>query len=267
MSKYQQGGRPQEPYTLKKSLGQHFLHDEDICQRIVNEIDRRPGLNLVEIGPGGGAITKYMLQWPEVNYQAIEIDTEKVAYLQTEYPAIAGKITEVDVLQAQKPFGERFSLIGNFPYNISTQILFRVLEWEPDIDEVVGMFQKEVAWRISSGPGSKDYGILSVLMQAYFDVEYRFDVPPEAFTPPPKVISGVLRARNKKNPFDIQDKRSFVRLVKAAFGQRRKTLRNALKGTLPPEALAEHPLMGQRAEQLSVADFAELYHKYLTTKA
>jgi len=263
VSRQQKSGRPSEPYTLKKSLGQHFLHDEDMCQRIVDEVERRPGLNLVEVGPGGGAITKYLLQWPEVNYRAIEIDTEKVAYLQKTYPAIVGKITEADVLQAQKPFEDRFTLIGNFPYNISTQILFRVLDWEQDIDEVVGMFQKEVAWRIASGPGSRDYGILSVLMQAYFDVEYRFDVPPECFTPAPKVVSGVLRARKNGNPYDIQDKRVFKRLVKAAFSQRRKTLRNALKGTLPPEALAEHSLMGQRAEQLSVAEFAGIYHQYM----
>lgn len=267
VSSHKNGGRPAEPYTLKKSLGQHFLHDEDQCQRIVSEVERRPGLNLLEIGPGGGAITKYMLQWPEVVYHAIEIDLEKVAYLQRQYPGIVGNITEGDILQARKPFDTRFSVIGNFPYNISTQILFRILEWEPDIDEVVGMFQKEVAWRVASGPGSKDYGILSVLMQAYFDVEYRFDVPPEAFTPPPKVVSGVLRARNNGNPHGIQDKRVFMRLVKAAFSQRRKTLRNALKGTLSPEALAEHPLMGQRAEQLSVAEFAGLYHQYMAPKA
>ncbi len=235
-----------------------------MCQRIVGEVDRRPGLNLLEIGPGGGAITKYLLEWSEINYRAIEIDAEKVAYLRKTYPSIAGKITEADILQAKEPFESRFSVIGNFPYNISSQILFRVLDWEPRIDEVVGMFQKEVAWRVASGPGSRDYGILSVLMQAYFDVEYRFDVPPEAFTPPPKVVSGVLRARSNGNPHGIGDKRAFMRLVKAAFSQRRKTLRNALKGTLPPEALAAHPLMGQRAEQLSVGEFAGLYHQYMT---
>lgn len=250
-------------YTLKKSLGQHFLHDESMCQNIVAQISRQPGMNLAEIGPGGGALTKYLLDWSEINYKAIEIDTEKVTYLQHTYPAIKGKIIEADVLKVEKPFSEKFSIIGNFPYNISSQILFRILEWEPDIEEVVGMFQKEVAWRVASGPGSKDNGILSILMQAFFEVEYLFDVPPGAFTPPPKVMSGVLRARNSGNPYGINDKKAFTRLVKAAFGQRRKTLRNALKGTLNVEILSSEPLMSQRAEQLKVSDFSDLYHKYI----
>jgi 16S rRNA (adenine1518-N6/adenine1519-N6)-dimethyltransferase len=186
-----------------------------------------------------------------------------VEYLSATYPAIRGKIIEADILQAGKPFEGNFSIIGNFPYNISSPILFRVLEWEPDVTEVIGMFQKEVAQRVASGPGSKNNGILSVLMQAFFDVEYLFDVPPQAFTPPPKVMSGVLRFTNNGNPHGIADKRGFIRLVKAAFNQRRKTLRNALRGTLPEQALVEESVMGQRAEQLPVAEFAALYHKYI----
>lgn len=250
-------------YTLKKSLGQHFLHDEAMCRQVVEGVTHRAGMQLLEIGPGGGAITKYLLDWADIAYKAIEIDREKVAYLSQTYPAIKDKIIEADILQAEKPFEGRFSIVGNFPYNISSPILFRVLEWEPDVDEVVGMFQKEVAQRVASGPGSKNNGILSVLMQAFFDVTYLFDVPPGAFTPPPKVMSGVVRFTNNGNPHGIGNKRAFIRLVKAAFNQRRKTLRNALRGTLPEAALTEEAVMGQRAEQLSVAEFAALYHKYL----
>ncbi len=250
-------------YTLKKSLGQHFLHDDDMCQRIVAQVTRQGGMQLLEIGPGGGAITRYLLTWEDVAYKAIEIDREKVEYLTKTYPSIEGKIIEADILKATKPFDGPFSVIGNFPYNISSPILFRVLEWEPEVTEVIGMFQKEVAKRVASGPGSKDNGILSVLMQAFFDVEYLFDVPPEAFTPPPKVMSGVVRFTNNGNPHGINDKRGFTRLVKAAFNQRRKTLRNALRGTLPEEALVGEPIMSKRAEQLTVEQFAMLYHKYM----
>ena len=166
-------------------------------------------------------------------------------------------LLQQDILTAGMPFNENFAVIGNFPYNISSPILFKILEWEPNVTEVIGMFQKEVALRIASGPGSKVYGILSVLMQAFFKVEYLFDVHENCFTPPPKVKSGVLRFTSLHNPFNIQDKRRFIILVKAAFNQRRKTLRNALKSTLPPEALTG-PLMEKRAEQLSVADFVSM---------
>jgi 16S rRNA (adenine1518-N6/adenine1519-N6)-dimethyltransferase len=167
-----------------------------------------------------------------------------------------------DVLQASLPFDDAFSIIGNFPYNISSQILFKILDWEQQVEEVIGMFQKEVAQRIAAGPGSKTYGILSVLMQAYFEVEYLFDVPPENFTPPPKVMSGVLRFKNIHNPHQIASFKKFKLLVKTAFGQRRKTLRNALRSILPPDALAD-ALMDKRAEQLSVAEFVYLYRTYL----
>lgn len=250
---------------LKKSLGQHFLHDENVCQKIVAHITRTPGMNLLEVGPGGGALTKYLLQWKDANYKAIEIDAEKVTYLNKTYPEINGKIIMQDILQAVVPFDGQFSVVGNFPYNISSPILFKVLDWEPQVTEVIGMFQKEVALRVASGPGSKVYGILSVLMQAFFKVEYLFDVHENCFTPPPKVKSGVLRFSNLHNPFEINDKRRFIILVKAAFNQRRKTLRNALKSTLPADALNDE-LMNKRAEQLAVADFVTLYRKYCHEK-
>ena len=220
-----------------------------------------PGMQLVEVGPGGGAITKYLIKLPDINYKAIEVDAEKVLYLHKTYPELQGKIIQEDILKAVAPFEGHFSIIGNFPYNISSPILFRVLEWEPQVDEVIGMFQKEVAQRIASGPGTKDYGILSVLMQAFFKVDYLFDVHPNCFTPPPKVDSGVIRLTNLRDPHGIENKRKFIILVKAAFGQRRKTLRNALKSTLPAEAMQEE-IMSKRAEQLSVADFVALYKKY-----
>ena len=245
-------------YTLKKSLGQHFLHDENMCRKIVDQVTRQPGMQLLEVGPGGGAITKYLLQWEDVAYKAIEVDEEKVEYLNKAYPAIRGKIILKDILQADKPFEGEFSVIGNFPYNISSPILFKVLEWEPDVREVIGMFQKEVAQRVACGPGSKTYGILSVLMQAFFQVDYLFDVHENCFTPPPKVKSGVLRCTNLGNPHGIMEMRSFINLVKAAFNQRRKTLRNALKSTVPAPML-DGPYMDKRAEQLSVADFVSLY--------
>lgn len=250
-----------QPYTLKKSLGQHFLHDENVCRKIVQQVTLQPGLQLVEIGPGGGAITKYLIELEGVSYKAIEVDTEKVEYLKKTYPVLQDKIIHQDVLQADIPFEGSFSVIGNFPYNISSPILFKVLDWEPQVTEVIGMFQKEVAQRVAAGPGSKTYGILSVLVQAYFSVEYLFDVHENCFTPPPKVKSGVIRMVNTGNPHGITDFRKFKNLVKAAFNQRRKTLRNALKGTLMPDALQDE-IMSKRAEQLSVADFVGLHKRY-----
>lgn len=251
-----------KPYTLKKSLGQHFLHDENMCKQIVAQIDYFAGKKIVEIGPGGGALSKYLITIPDIEYKAIEIDEEKYHYLEATYPAIKGKIILKDVLQAELPFDGIFSVIGNFPYNISSPIMFKMLEWETKVEEVIGMFQKEVAQRIAAGPGSKMYGILSVLTQAYFKVEYLFDVAPTCFTPPPKVMSGVVRFTNIHNPHNIENFKKFKMLVKAAFGQRRKTLRNALRSYVPVEALSD-PLMDKRAEQLSVADFIYLYRTFL----
>ena len=248
-------------YTLKKSLGQHFLHDENICKKIVAQINKQENLQLLEIGPGGGSITKYLIQWEDVAYKAIEVDEEKVQYLLKTYSQLQDRIILQDILKADAPFEGKFSVIGNFPYNISSPILFKVLEWETQVEEVIGMFQKEVAQRVASPSGSKLYGILSVLMQAYFKVEYLFDVHENCFTPPPKVKSGVIRLTNMHNPYDITDKRRFILLVKTAFNQRRKTLRNALKSIMPAEALAEE-IMSKRAEQLTVADFVALHKKY-----
>ena len=249
-------------YTLKKSLGQHFLHDENICKKIVKSITMKPDMNLLEIGPGGGALTKYLVEQKDINYKTIEIDEEKVAYLQHHYPVLKDKIIHVDVLKATPPFENNFSVVGNFPYNISSPIMFKILEWETQVDEVIGMFQKEVAMRIADKPGTKLYGILSVLMQAFFEVDYLFDVHENCFTPPPKVKSGVVRFTNTKNPFEINDKKKFIQLVKAAFNQRRKTLRNAWKGTLQPELLSQD-IMNKRAEQLTVADFVSVYKQYI----
>jgi len=249
-------------YTLKKSLGQHFLHDENMCRKIAAQLHITNGTRVLEVGPGGGALSKYLLPQAGIDYKAIEVDHEKVAYLLKTYPTIAGKLIEQDILKADCPFDKNFTLIGNFPYNISSPILFKVLEWEPLVDEVIGMFQKEVALRVASGPGSKVYGILSVLIQAFYNVEYLFDVNPNCFTPPPNVMSGVLRLTQKHNPYNIQKKRAFINLVKTAFNQRRKTLRNALKGLLPAEAL-QLEIMNKRAEQLSVSDFADLYKNYM----
>lgn len=218
-------------------------------------------MQLLEVGPGGGALTKYLLQWPDIQYKAIEIDHEKVEYLHKTYPALQGKIIEQDILKADAPFAGAFSIVGNFPYNISSPILFKVLEWEDQVVEVIGMFQKEVAQRVASGSGSKVYGILSVLMQTFFKVTYLFDVHENCFTPPPNVKSGVLRLTNLHNPYGIEHKKKYIQLVKAAFNQRRKTLRNALRGTLPPEALADK-IMDKRAEQLTVEDFVAIHKQY-----
>lgn len=251
--------------TLKKSLGQHFLHDENMCRKIVAQVSRKPGLNLLEIGPGGGAITKYLLEWEEIHYKAIEVDEEKVLYLPKAFPAIEGKLIHMDFLKASVPFEDHFSVIGNFPYNISSQILFKILEWGDQVDEVTGMFQKEVAQRVAAKEGSKTYGILSVLIQAFYKTEYLFDVPPGCFNPPPKVMSGILKLTNAHNPYGIEDRKVFMRIIKAAFGQRRKMLRNALKGVFPPEML-EQDIFTKRAEQLSVQDFVNLYNSYLNQK-
>ena len=242
-------------------MGQHFLQDENMCRKIVSQLQHTPGMKLLEIGPGAGALTKYLIEWKDIDYKAIEVDNEKVLYLEKNYPQIKGKIILQDILKADAPFEDVFNIIGNFPYNISSPILFKVLDWEPIVNEVIGMFQKEVAQRIAAPPGSKTYGILSVLIQTFFKVEYLFDVHENCFTPPPKVKSGVLQLTNLHNPFEIKDKRKFITLVKTAFNQRRKTLRNALKSILPAEMLSAE-IMNKRAEQLSVADFVALYKQY-----
>jgi 16S rRNA (adenine1518-N6/adenine1519-N6)-dimethyltransferase len=190
----------------------------------------------------------------------VEIDREKVEFLYKTYPQLVGKITEESILDVGIPFDQPFTLIGNFPYNISTQIVFKVIEWREQIETMIGMFQKEVAERICAGPGNKEYGILSVLSQAYFKTTYLFDVDEEAFNPPPKVKSGVIQFNYLGNPYGIQQHRKFLVLVKAAFGQRRKQLRNPLKPYFKKEVLQD-PIFTKRAEQLSVQDFVDLLNR------
>ena len=244
-------------YTLKKSLGQHFLKDASVCRRIVGALTEEPFSRLAEVGPGGGALTKFLIELPDIDFRAIEVDHEKVEYLLKTYPSLQGQLIEASILDTPPPFDERFTLIGNFPYNISSQILFRVLDWRDQVERVIGMFQKEVAVRIAAGPGSKDYGILSVLLQAYFEVRYLFEVDERCFNPPPKVKSGVVSLKHAGNPYQIEDHRKFLILVKAAFGQRRKQLRNPLKALFPPSELSD-PIFTKRAEQLSVSEFVAL---------
>jgi 16S rRNA (adenine1518-N6/adenine1519-N6)-dimethyltransferase len=244
-------------YTLKKSLGQHFLKDENICRKIVEELNQCPFKNLLEVGPGGGALTKYLVELSDVNFKAVELDEEKVTFLKSNYPVLSDKIIHESVLDINKPFEEPFTVVGNFPYNISTQILFKILEWEGSVECVIGMFQKEVAQRIAAKEGNKVYGVTSVLVQAFYDVFYLFDVNENSFVPPPKVKSGVIRMLPKKEPTAMKDRASFFELVKAAFNQRRKTMRNACKSLFDPVVL-QKPVFEKRAEQLSVSDFAQL---------
>jgi 16S rRNA (adenine1518-N6/adenine1519-N6)-dimethyltransferase len=247
-------------YTLKKSLGQHFLKDESVCHRIIDALKQTKFERLLEVGPGGGALTKYLIQLPNIDFKLVEIDREKVEFLYKTYPQLVGKITEESILDVGIPFDQPFTLIGNFPYNISTQIVFKVIEWREQIETMIGMFQKEVAERICAGPGNKEYGILSVLSQAYFKTTYLFDVDEEAFNPPPKVKSGVIQFNYLGNPYGIQQHRKFLVLVKAAFGQRRKQLRNPLKPYFKKEVLQD-PIFTKRAEQLSVQDFVDLLNR------
>jgi 16S rRNA (adenine1518-N6/adenine1519-N6)-dimethyltransferase len=244
-------------YTLKKSLGQHFLKDESVSRRIVDLVKDRPFRQLLEVGPGGGALTRFLKDLPDVDFRAVELDREKIDWLQKHYPDLKGRLIEGSILDIRVPFEGRFTLVGNFPYNISSQILFRILEWKEQVECMVGMFQKEVAQRVAAKPGNKDYGILSVLVQAYYTVEYHFEVGEEAFEPPPKVKSAVIRLLDAGNPYAIADERKFRILVKAAFSQRRKQLRNPLKALFPPHVLAD-PLFTRRAEQLSVAEYVDL---------
>ncbi|HSU28795.1 MAG TPA: 16S rRNA (adenine(1518)-N(6)/adenine(1519)-N(6))-dimethyltransferase RsmA [Chitinophagaceae bacterium] len=244
-------------YTLKKSLGQHFLKDESVCERILAAIQQEKFSRLLEIGPGAGALTKYLMQLEGVEFKTIEIDREKVDYLLKSYPLLQGKISEGDFLDMDIPFAGEFMVTGNFPYNISSQILFRILEWKNSVLGMVGMFQKEVAQRVASKEGNKVYGVTSVLVQAFFDVEYLFDVAPGSFQPPPKVKSAVIKLRPRKNIPAMRSEPAFFLLVKTAFNQRRKTLRNAVR-SLFDAAKLDNKLFDKRAEQLSVDELAAL---------
>ncbi|GAA3927326.1 16S rRNA (adenine(1518)-N(6)/adenine(1519)-N(6))-dimethyltransferase RsmA [Hymenobacter algoricola] len=246
----------------KKHLGQHFLAEPEIARRIVEALRLPDGVQeVLEIGPGMGVLTGDLLQHSEYQTTVIEIDRESVTYLERNFPALHGRIISADFLKqdlSQLFPGQPLSIIGNFPYNISTQIFFKVLDHRQQVREVVGMLQKEVAERMAEGPGSKVYGILSVLLQAYYTVELLFLVPPHVFIPPPKVQSAVLRLRRNDTEKLACDEKLFFKVVKQAFATRRKTLRNAVKPFGMSAEVTTDPIFTKRAEQLSVADFVWL---------
>ncbi|GAB1463575.1 16S rRNA (adenine(1518)-N(6)/adenine(1519)-N(6))-dimethyltransferase RsmA [Pedobacter sp.] len=252
----------------KKHLGQHFLTDKNIAQRIVDGLIHTDKYNQVlEVGPGMGILSDILLQREDLQTYLIDIDTESFNFLREKYPQLGDRLINGDFLKLNFAdiFPGKFAVIGNFPYNISSQILFKILENRQNIVEMVGMFQKEVAERCASKPGTKEYGILSVFIQAYYHIEYLFTVKPGTFNPPPKVNSGVIRlTRNEVEELDC-DEKLFWRVVKAGFNQRRKTLRNALSAVVPKDRLGENPFYEKRAETLSVQDFVELTN-FLATK-
>jgi 16S rRNA (adenine1518-N6/adenine1519-N6)-dimethyltransferase len=249
----------------KKFLGQHFLHDHSIAEKIVESLVIEKQTNVLEIGPGTGVLTRFLVRRQNINLTVIEIDWDSVAHLKKHFPDLTifeGDFLEVDIATI---FPGNFSIIGNFPYNISSQIFFRVLEHRNNVDEVVCMLQKEVAERIAAPPGNKTYGILSVLLQAYYDIKLLFKVSPGVFIPPPKVMSAVIRLeRNKRERLEC-DERLFVQVVKQGFNNRRKTLRNALKNLNLASEFSALPIFNQRAEQLSVDEF--VYITQLTEKS
>jgi len=252
-----------EPIRAKKHLGQHFLIDETIAEKIANTLRFEGYKNVLEIGPGTGVLTKYLVE-KDINLVAMELDNESVSYLEEYFPQKNLQILEADFLREDLSdvFGtEQYAITGNFPYNISTQIVFKTLENKEQIPEFSGMFQKEVAQRICAKEGSKTYGILSVLTQAFYEAEYLFTVPPSVFNPPPRVESGVLRLTRKENQQLACDEKMLYRVVKTAFQQRRKTLRNSLKTFNLSDKLKEDTIFGQRPEQLSVAEFVALTQK------
>ncbi len=240
----------------KKNLGQHFLVDTFIAHNIVNSLSG-DYLDVLEVGPGMGALTSILLENDVYRLHVVEIDQESVAYLEQHLPQLRGRIWQENFLKMDfdKIFSQPFSIIGNFPYNISSQILFKILDEKDKVPEVVGMFQKEVAERIASAAGNKSYGILSVLLQAFYDIEYLFTVNENAFNPPPKVKSAVIRLkRNQVQHLDC-DEKIFKQIVKTAFNQRRKMLRNSLKNICFEEDFTKKRIFDQRPETLSVADF------------
>tara|TARA_R110002167_G_scaffold163242_36_gene360077 strand:- start:573 stop:1439 length:867 start_codon:yes stop_codon:yes gene_type:complete len=260
------------PVKAKKYLGQHFLKDEAIAKKIAETLSLNGGRNVIEIGPGTGVLTKYLLL-RDVNLVAMDLDSESIVYLNHSFPleqpmAMQGpstlQVVEADFLNYDLSLlfgGEPFAITGNFPYNISTQIVFKMLEIRERVPEFSGMFQKEVAERICAKEGNKTYGILSVLVQAFYHAEYLFTVSPEVFDPPPKVQSGVLRLVRNENASLACNEQLFFRVVKTAFNQRRKTMRNSLKIMELSTELREDPIFNLRPEQLSVSDFIGLTQK------
>jgi len=261
--------KDQSPVKAKKHLGQHFLKDEDIAHQIATTLTFKGYKNVIEIGPGTGVLTKYLLKEP-IDLVAMDLDSESIVYLNhsflLEHPEFIGRKNKFQVLEADflkydvsTLFnGEQFAITGNFPYNISTQIVFKLIELKALVPEFTGMFQKEVAARICETEGSKTYGILSVLVQASYDAEYLFSVPPTVFDPPPKVESGVLRLTRKENQEIGCDEKLLFKVVKTAFNQRRKTIRNSLKTFNLSDSLKEDAIFDKRPEQLSVTDFIAL---------
>ena len=247
---------------LKKSLGQHFLIDRQWIDRIMEVLMQDKQARILEVGPGGGALTQQLLELKEVTFKAVEVDDEKVDFLKKKFSSLADNLIHTSFLDMAAPFDQPFTLIGNFPYNISTEILFKVLEWKDLVPTVIGMFQKEVAQRVAAVPGSKMYGVTSALIQPYYEIEYLFDVPPDAFLPPPKVVSGVIRMKRKTSGLQLRSERDYRNLVKTAFNQRRKKLRNAVRGLFAPEVLQD-PIFDQRAEQLSIQEFAQLTYRMI----
>ncbi len=242
---------------LKKSLGQHFLKDEEVILRIIDSLKATSFNQLLEVGPGGGALTKHLVKIKNIEFKAVELDDDKVVSLLKIFPSLKDHLSNESILDMERPFDEPFTIIGNFPYNISTQILFKVLDWREFVPVMIGMFQKEVAERAASKEGSKVYGVLSVLVQYYYHVEYLFSVGKESFIPPPKVESGVIRLTVRDSLYPVKSEKAFKLLVKTAFNQRRKTLRNGLKSIMTKETL-EDKLFDRRAETLSVKEFADL---------
>lgn len=245
----------------KKHLGQHFLTDKNMCRKIAEQYKSHFGCKRVlEVGPGMGAITQFILEKEDLDVKVMEIDWDSVAFLKANYPQLKNRVIEADFLKSDLNDifdGEQFAVVGNFPYNISSQIVFKCIEYRDLVPEIMGMFQKEMAMRIAEKPGSKVYGIISVLTQAFYDIEYCFTVDAQLFNPPPKVQSGVIRCtRNSRDKLPCNEK-LFIQVVKMGFNQRRKTLRNSLKGMLKGNVMEQH-VFTLRPEVLSVEDFIEL---------
>ena len=251
------------PVSPKKKLGQHFLNDLNIAQKIADLLQDQFCENILEIGPGTGVLTQFLIPYSQ-NLKLVEIDTESVAYLNQKYPEFQKNILSEDFLKTDlsKVYkGQNFSIIGNFPYNISSQIVFRALEYRQYVPFFCGMFQKEVAQRICEKPGTKAYGILSVLCQTYFHTQYHFSVPPGVFSPPPKVDSGVLSLQRKEDLIIDFDEKLLFKVVKTSFQLRRKTLRNSLKSLNIPKLILEDSIFDLRPEKLSAVQFIELTKK------